>query len=55
MNNNDLNDLLDMNNMMTLDDLLITMDSYDTSLYTVANDDYYGGAIAVDDSNMVLN
>lgn len=55
MNSYDLNDLLDMNNMMTLDDLLVTMDSPDTTVYAAANDDYYDGAIAADDSNMVLN
>ena len=55
MNNNDLNEILNSNDMMTLDDLLITMDSYDTSVYTVANEDYYGGVIAADDNAMVLN
>jgi len=55
MNNNDLNEILNSNDMMTLDDLLITMDSYDTSVYAAANDDYYGGVIAADDTAMVLN
>jgi len=55
MNNYDINDLLEINNMMTLDDLLVSMDSYDTNDYASANDDYYGMAIAADHSNMVLN
>lgn len=55
MNNNDHNELLNSNDMMTLDDLLITMDNYDTSVYAAANEDYYGGVIAADDISMVLN
>jgi len=34
--------------LITLDDLITNMDSYDSSVYEAANDEYYGGVITTD-------
>ena len=40
------NNLLTLDyDIITLDDLMMNMDSYDSSVYEAANDDYYGGVI----------